>query len=274
VWQEVRIADLAGPEWQNTKYYVNAWDGQKFVVTQAHSARVTTIKDRCVEMHLSNGKRVTSCTQHQFALAAQRFDARITGMLSCGLSMIPASSLKTGDRLVAQNPEFSYEQMVGKKASVLGIVKHKEHKCEPTEWYCLTVPTYSNFLLSCGLVSKNCHINALIMAVLYKFLPDLFKRGMVYVAKAHEFYQVVGKELFDAPSAAELATKLKAAGHRVEVHHIKGYGEINPTVLELMAFNPKTRRLVKVLAPDAKGSQMFEAIMGEGSEARKILLNI
>lgn len=273
-WMEVPIKDLALPEWQNRVYYVNAFDGSKFVEAQAHSARVTTWAEKQISLLLSNGKRVVCAPTHQFVLSTTRYDNRIIGQLANGMQLIRADKIKVGDLLSSVGPEVAMESTAGTRLSTLTVVKMKEQRCPPTPWYCLTVPAYANFALSNGLVSKNCHINSLILTLLFKFLPDLFKRGMVYVAKSAEYYAIANKKLYGGATPDELKAKLDKAGVKATIHHIKGYGEVSSAVLETLAFNPQTRNLIKISSPTDLGGEEFRGIMGEGSTARKLLLGI
>ena len=272
VWQETTMARLATPEWQNKKYFVLASNGKTFVRAQAHSSRITQHLEKQIVIRFSNDKQVICAPNHQFALQTLRYDARIVGVLQNGMQMIRADRLKTGDQLVAAQyaqPDDDHEGM-----TALTITKIKEQRCELTPWYCLTVPFYHNFVLSCGVVSKNCHINSLIMTLLNKYLPDLFKRGIVYVAKTPEFYSLAGGKLFGGETPDEVVAKLKKANLKGKVNHIKGYGEVDPQVLAQMAFDPRTRSIVRIKPVDVKGQEEFTQIMGEGSAARKLLLNI
>lgn len=139
---------------------------------------------------------------------------------------------------------------------------------------CLTVPTAGNFLLESGVVTSNCHINSLLLALFFKFFPRLFELGIVYVAAAPEFYEVVGKELIRGSTPQEVLTQLTKLKAKGRANHIKGWGEVPPEVLELLAFNPSTRKLIKIEPVTADHGRSFEDLMGTGVAARKALLGI
>jgi hypothetical protein len=273
IWHRVTMAELASQEWLNRKYHVNAYNGKNFILTQAHSSRVTEYGSKQVTLGFDNGKKIICSPNHQFALASQRYDQRVVGQLANGMQMIRADRLKTGDRL-CQPLEMKGPNASNSKMTILGITRYKESQCEPTPWYCLTVPTYHNFVLECGVVSKNCHINSLILTLLFKYLPDLFKRGIVYAAQTPEFYSVAGGRLFGGPTPSDVETQLAKAKLKGTARHIKGYGEIDPDILRVLAFDPNTRRVVKITSLDKTRSQEFIDIMGEGSAGRRILLGI
>jgi DNA gyrase subunit B len=156
------------------------------------------------------------------------------------------------------------------------ITKLKVVSCDLTEMYCLTVPEHHNFVLGCGVLSKNCHINSLLLTLFYKFLPELFNRGMVYVAEVPEFYAIdkAGK-FYSAGKTEALARILDKAGVKADICHIKGYGEISAAVLRTLAFDPATRVLSRIVPTEtASGEVEFTKLMGNDSEARKKLLGI
>lgn len=119
------------------------------------------------------------------------------------------------------------------------------------------------------------HINTLLLGLFYKYLPELFTRGMIYVAKAPEFYSIYQGNLYVANGAQELRAKLNKAGvpASVAVNHIKGWGEISPTLLRILAMDPATRTLIQ-LNPLEDADNEFYLLMAEDVAARKKLLGI
>jgi DNA gyrase/topoisomerase IV subunit B len=147
----------------------------------------------------------------------------------------------------------------------------------PTPYYCLTVPAYHNFALANGVVSKNCHINSLLLTLFAKYMPSLFDRKLIYVAMTPQFYaiQKSSMKLFIGATPKEVEDKCKAAGLKLVINHIKGYGEVDADILRLLAFDPKTRTLAEVQPwKDAKDKDEFILIMGESPEGRRKLLEL
>jgi DNA gyrase subunit B len=121
------------------------------------------------------------------------------------------------------------------------------------------------------------HINALLVTLIQKYLPELFDRGMVYVANISEYYALdpKTKKLYSAASSEALAALLTKEGIRLPIKHIKGYGEVSADVLRYLAFDPATRSLSRVITSDNQDADaQFERLMAAGSEARKQLLGI
>ena len=105
------------------------------------------------------------------------------------------------------------------------------------------------------------HINCLLNALFVKYLPGLYEAGMVYVADMPEFYSIKGDRLFIGNTVVEVETKLKAAGVKAEVHHAKGWGEVDAEVLYILAVSG-ARKLVKLQPLSPNDFQVFSSLMG------------
>lgn len=112
------------------------------------------------------------------------------------------------------------------------------------------------------------HINCLLNGLTSKYLPDMYDQGMVYVADMPEFYAIRGTNLFTGDSLSEVQDKAKKAGVKVEVKHAKGWGEVDPQVLKILAVD-ETRRLIKINPLTDNDIKVFHGLMGqaEGTEA-------
>jgi DNA gyrase/topoisomerase IV subunit B len=60
----------------------------------------------------------------------------------------------------------------------------------------------------------------------------------------------------------------------VAVHHLKGWGECSADMLEPLAFDPKTRQLIKIGVVDKQGHKEFKLLMGDDTAYRKRLLGV
>ena len=117
------------------------------------------------------------------------------------------------------------------------------------------------------------HINGLVLALLYKYLPKLFELGYVYLVDAPAYYAVNHKteEYFTGNTVEEVQKKAYKGAH---IHHLKGWGECPVTLLEPLAFSPKTRKLIQISSVDKQGHKDFFALMGEDPSYRKELLGV
>ena len=117
------------------------------------------------------------------------------------------------------------------------------------------------------------HINSLLLAFFYRYLPKLFTLGKVYVVDAPEYIAndsktgalVRGKNKEDILAKVSKGTSIK---------HIKGWGELDPDELAELAFNSDSRRLIKVTPAMGKEKADFVALMSENADYRKELLGV
>lgn len=119
------------------------------------------------------------------------------------------------------------------------------------------------------------HINVLFLAVIYRLLPDLMREGRVWVVNA-PLYNVIhkgkhyGGMTFDECRAA--APKEVKSGSIIRA---KGWGEVNEDILEAIAFNPETRRLIRINPfANAESEQYFRNIVAENAIYRRRLLGL
>lgn len=119
------------------------------------------------------------------------------------------------------------------------------------------------------------HINTLLLGLKYQYLPELFNRGMIYIAKPPEFYAIHKGQLFTADGAQVLRAKMNKAKvpASVEISHIKGYGEISSTLLRILAMDPATRTLIQI-KPLEDSDKEFHLLMADDVATRKKLLGI
>jgi DNA gyrase/topoisomerase IV subunit B len=196
------------------------------------------------------------------------------------LVYVRSADLKIGDRVFLPSNNGSKKLAEADKWSKLGyapVSKMRiQHLNEPVPVYCLTVPKHHSFILPSGIVSSNCHINSLLLTLFYKYLPELFERGMVYVANAPEFYAIHKEQLVIGDTLAIVQSKLKdiSAPASTTVHHVKGYGELSASLMRILAMDPATRRLIKIQAIEDEDRVDFVRLMNDDVDFRKELLGL
>jgi len=117
------------------------------------------------------------------------------------------------------------------------------------------------------------HINSLLLTLFYKLMPEVFDRGLVYVADMPEFMAQPKGLLVTGNSNSEVQAKLKTLGLKAPVKHFKGWGEVDPPVLKILAVND-SRKLIKIQPISKESGVRFEAIMAKDVEARREALGI
>ena len=115
------------------------------------------------------------------------------------------------------------------------------------------------------------HINTLIMAVFWRFMPSLFAKGHIYIVKAPLYKTRHKGKVYFGMTKEDL---YKQAGtDKCVATYIKGWGEVSKDDM-WVALDPKYRKLYKVESPDRKQAKEFEAMLGKDASYRKQLLGV
>src|SRR5690349_17450868 len=113
------------------------------------------------------------------------------------------------------------------------------------------------------------HIATLLMTFFFQEMPDVVKRGHLFLAQPPLYRLTAGKESAyardDAHRAELEATQFK--GKKVEVARFKGLGEMNPNQLKETTMDSATRSMLKVTLPSAYEARqpykgLVEGLMG------------
>ncbi|BBC73094.1 DNA topoisomerase IV subunit B [Altererythrobacter sp. B11] len=119
------------------------------------------------------------------------------------------------------------------------------------------------------------HIATLLMTFFFQEMPELVRKGHLFLAQPPLYRLTAGKESRYARDDAHRA-ELEAGlfkGKKVEVSRFKGLGEMNPQQLRETTMNPESRSLVRVTLP-AEHEQRYavkelvDQLMGRNPEHR------
>ncbi len=117
------------------------------------------------------------------------------------------------------------------------------------------------------------HLSLLLLCILYRFLPQTFSMGMIYLVDAPLFKGLIrkGKQIYGDTLAS--VQKIKDVDPKT-IGRLKGWGEADADLLAEVAFATKTRKLIRIENPKKYALQKFLALVGDDPQARKELLGI
>lgn len=115
------------------------------------------------------------------------------------------------------------------------------------------------------------HIRTLLLTFFYRYMPELIKRGHVYIARPPLYKIKAGKVEKYVYSDEELQKALDELGRdNYTIQRYKGLGEMNAEQLWDTTMNPETRTMFRVAMDDArKADELFSILMGDAVDPRK-----
>ncbi|MFT7620052.1 MAG: DNA gyrase subunit B [Planctomycetota bacterium] len=119
------------------------------------------------------------------------------------------------------------------------------------------------------------HIATLLMTFFFRHMPDLIRRGHLYLGQPPLYKIRAGKEIHWVKDDVEKEKVLKKIGGRAkpDITRFKGLGEMSAKELSLTSLAPKTRILWKVVVDnELKTDECLQEMMGKDPSARYTLV--
>lgn len=120
------------------------------------------------------------------------------------------------------------------------------------------------------------HINTLLIAFFWRLFPDIIKQGRLYVIDAPLYNALYKGKHYGAMTAEEcFALMAKDNVPRQQMFRAKGWGEVPAQILDIIAFNESTRKLIRVT--EEKGRErlaFYRSFIAEDPSSRRKLLGL
>ena len=130
---------------------------------------------------------------------------------------------------------------------------------------------YGKIILLMDADADGHHICTLLLDFFFRHLPELIRKGHVYIASPPLYRIEAGKETLwarDDKHKEELLAGLRANA-KPEITRFKGLGEMDAKVLDATTLDPKRRTLLKVeIDSNLEANEAFRELLGKDADPR------
>lgn len=130
---------------------------------------------------------------------------------------------------------------------------------------------YGKIILLMDADADGYHICTLLLDFFFRHMPELIKKGHVYIAQPPLYRIDVGKDTFwakDDEHKEQILAGLRANA-KYEITRFKGLGEMDAKVLFKTTLDPKSRTILRVeIDSQLDANNAFRELMGKDAEAR------
>ena len=170
------------------------------------------------------------------------------------------------------NTEKSSDELVEDNAKLEELVKAL--KCGIGQDFDFSHLRYHKIIIMADGDVDGLHIKTLYLTYFYRYMPEIIKRNMLYMAVPPLYKLEYGKDkVHYAYSDAERDHIVQTEGSPEVIRHYKGLGEMAPDHLWETTMNPENRTLIQITIEDAeKAEEALSICMGKAVPPRRAFI--